>query len=108
MYTKYKRFLKDDHLFSALKRGWYKTEEHRQPPPRLNGPPLLQRLDHINYIPGKLVKCYGKKRMAFESVGGGDDEDDDEDDDDDADDVDKERPAWYKKYSFFVGLLAIS
>lgn len=95
VYTKYRRFLNDGHPFRVVKRGWYKAEEQRQPPPRLNGPVLLQRLDRINYIPGKLVKDSGKKRMAFESAGGGGGADDDDDD------VNEERPVWYKKYILF-------
>lgn len=92
VYTKYKRFLKDGHPFRSTKCGWYKSEEHKEPLTRLTGPALLEKLDRINYIPGKLVKSSGKKRRAIE---------DDGSDEDVVHDVNEERSAWYKKSILF-------
>ena len=91
VYTKYRRFLKNGHPYRALKHGWYKNIEDKEPPTRLTGSTLLEKLAHIKYVPGKITK--NKKRVV---------------DDIDLDDEhfvnengDDERPAWYKKSIIF-------
>ena len=90
VYPKYRRFLKDDHPYRLIKHGWYKDTEDKEPPTRLSGPSLLEKLNCIKYFPGKLPK--NKKRTIYEAtdksfftVGDGD----------------IEKLSWYKKSIFY-------
>jgi hypothetical protein len=98
VYINYRWFLPMDHPFRQGKYLGLKTKEERPPPSRLKGQEILAKLSRINYVPGKIPKSSGSKRMR--------DIDDDETNVDggEADcDSGEVTEAWYKK-SIFWGL----
>lgn len=54
VYPKYIRFLMDGRPYRALKHGWCKDVECKEPPTRLRGASLLEKLERIKYVHGKL------------------------------------------------------
>ena len=56
VYTNYRIFLSMDHPFRSGGYLGLRSTEHRHPPPRLNGDPLLEKISKINYVPGKIPK----------------------------------------------------
>lgn len=59
VYTKYRRFLKNGHLYKALKHGRYKNIEDKKPPTRLTGSTLQRDKGYLwTSIYGKLIKLH--------------------------------------------------